>query len=68
MCISTFIDTHNFTISKVIGTNKEQEMCLPKKEYISGHRWEGKNMVVKWTVHMHITAELKACWLLVKIY
>ena len=53
------------TISKVIGINEEKEKCLPNREYLSGHRWERINMVVKCIVHMHITAELKAYWLLV---
>ena len=26
------------TISKVIGINEEKEICLPKMEYLSGHR------------------------------
>ena len=50
---------------KGIGINQEKEIYLPNKEYISSHRWEGINMVVKYTVHMNITAELKANWLLV---
>ena len=29
-------------------------------EYISGHRLERINMVVKWKVHMHSNVELKA--------
>ena len=34
-------------------------------EYLSGHRWERINMVVKCMVHIHITAELKVYWTLV---
>ena len=49
------IDTHVCTNSNVIGTNKEKEMYLPKKEYISGYRWERINMLAKWRLHMHIT-------------
>ena len=33
-----YVDTHWCTISKVIDVNKEKEICLPNKEYISGHR------------------------------
>ena len=53
------------TISKVIGINKEREICLPNREYMSSHTWERINMVVKCIEHMHITAELKAYGLLV---
>ena len=54
------------TISKVIGINKG-EICLPNKEYISGHRWERISMVVKCLVHIHITVHLKPSdFLLVK--
>ena len=31
-----YIDTHVCIILKFIGANKEKEMCLPYKEYISG--------------------------------
>ena len=51
-------------IFKGIDINKKKK-CLPNKEYISGHRWERIDMVVKWMVHIHVTAELKAYWLLV---
>ena len=30
--------TWHFMDTKVNGINKEKEICLPKKEYISGHR------------------------------
>ena len=32
------IDTHVCTISKVIGINEEEEICLPNRETLSGHR------------------------------
>ena len=54
-----------FTISKVIGINEEKEICLPNWEYITGHRQERINMVLKCLEHMHIIAELKVYWLLV---
>ena len=41
------------------------EMCPPTKEYINGQKWERLNMVAKCIVHMHITAQLKAYWILV---
>ena len=44
--------------------NKEKEMHLSNMEYISGHRLERINMVAKYVVHLHITIELKAYWLL----
>ena len=34
-------------VSKDIDINKEKEICLPKKESISSHRYEGINMTVK---------------------
>ena len=46
----------------------KNKYVLSKREYISGHRWEGINMDVKCIVHMHITAELKHCWLLVYFF
>ena len=58
------IDMHRCTITRVIGINKEIELCLPNKEYISGHIWGKRNMVVKFIVHIPITAELKAYLLL----
>ena len=33
-----FIDTYVCTISDVTGINKEKSICLPTKEYRSGHR------------------------------
>ena len=39
-----------------------KEICLPNKEYISGHISERINMGAKCIIHMHITAELKAYW------
>ena len=33
-CVHTFW----CTISKVVGKNKKIDICLPNKEYISGHR------------------------------
>ena len=39
---------------------------LPKKEYIIGYKWERVNVFAECIVHMHITAELKAYWLLVQ--
>ena len=35
------------TISKDIGINKENEICLPNKESISGHRCKHTNMDAK---------------------
>ena len=58
-----FIDTRVCTISKVIGINEEEEICLPNREYIC-HRLEKINMFVKYILHMHIAAELKAYWFL----
>ena len=57
-------DTHVYTISKVIGINKEKEICLRDMECISCCRRERINMVVKCIVHMNITAELLAFLLL----
>ena len=62
------IDTHVCTISKVIGINEEKEISLPNREYISGHIRERINVVVRCIVHMHITAQLKAYWLLFLIW
>ena len=59
----TYTCAYNF---KGISINQEKEIYLPNKEYISGHEWEWINMVVKRIVHMHINAELKAHWLLVR--
>ena len=59
------IDAHGCAISTVIGIYKEKEICLPSKEYISGQRWERINMVVKYIVHIHIYAKLRAYWLFV---
>ena len=58
-------DTHVCTISKVIGINEEKEICLPGTEYIISHRSEIITMVVKYLVHIHVTTDLKAYWLLV---
>ena len=44
---------------KFIGINKEKEIWLSSKEYISGI----DDMVAKCVIHMHNTAELKAYWL-----
>ena len=38
---------HICIISKVIGINKEKDICLPNKEYISCHRYEKTNMADK---------------------
>ena len=67
MAISICIDTHVCIISKVKGIDEEKEICLHNREYISCHRLERINMVIKCIVHMHITAELKAYWLLAVI-
>ena len=56
------------TISKVIGINKEKHMWLPNNLYISAYRWERINMVSKYLMHMHITAELKATSFIFKIF
>ena len=55
----TYTCLYNF---KCISINHERETCLLNKEYISEHKWEIINMVVRFIVHMHITAELKAYW------
>ena len=55
-----------FITSKFIGINKGKEIYLPNKEYISGHRCKKINMVAKYIVHMEITAELKANWLVLE--
>ena len=46
---------------KNIGIEMEKEICLPNREYISGHKSEGINMVIKFIVYINITAVLKAC-------
>ena len=38
---------------------RENEICLPDREYLIGYRWERINMDVRCIVHMHIAAELK---------
>ena len=48
-----------YSFSEVIGINKEKEILLPSKEYISVHGGERINTVVKLIVLMHITAEVK---------
>ena len=37
-------------ISKVIGINKEEVMCLANKEYINGHRCERSSMAAKYKI------------------
>ena len=37
---------------------------MSNMEYISGHRWKRINMVTKYIVHMHISAKLKAYWVI----
>ena len=54
------------TISKVIGINMEKEICLSDRECISGHTGEIINMLAKYIVHRHITAEPNSYWLLVR--
>ena len=49
-----------YIITIVIGVNKEKEICVPSKEYISGHRGQRINVVAKCIVHIDITVELKA--------
>ena len=63
MGINISIDTPVCTISKVTSLNEEKEICLPNRGYISGHRLQKINVVVKCIAHMHTTAELKAYWL-----
>ena len=46
-----------WTVSKVLGLNTENKICLPNKECISSHNG------AKCIVHMHITVELKVYWL-----
>ena len=53
---------------KNIDINEEEAVCLPNKEYISGHRKERINVVVKCIVHLPITVEVNAHWLLVLIW
>ena len=65
MTSSIFLDTHMCTTSNVNGINEEKETCLQNMEYTSYHRVERINMLVKCIVHMHITAKLKAYWLLI---
>ena len=37
-------------ISKDIGTNKENVLCLPSKEYLKDNRCERTNMAYKWKI------------------
>ena len=41
------------TISKDIGTNKEEEICLPNKESINGHKCERIGMDAKCEMFMN---------------
>ena len=54
------IDTHVFIMLTFISINREKEICLPNKEYISGTDGESINMVTKSIVYMLITTELEA--------
>ena len=52
---------------KVIGINKEKEICLPNKEYINATEEKVQIWFTKCMVRMYITAELKAYWLYIKL-
>ena len=47
------IDTHVCKISKVIGINKDKEICLANKKCVSGHRCEGTNKAVMYKICMN---------------
>ena len=49
--------THVCRVSRVIGINTENKICLPNKEYISGHWW----WRIKYVCQMHIT-HTYYCW------
>ena len=46
--------THECTVSKVFGINKEIKICFPNKKYIIVHWWWRKNMVAKWIAYIYI--------------
>ena len=54
MGISIFIDIHVYTISNVIGLNKENEISLPNKESIGGHRCERTTLAAKCEMFMNV--------------
>ena len=56
------IDTHVSVMLKFIRINKEKEISA-KQGIHKWHRQESINMIVKYIVHIHISAELKAYWL-----
>ena len=45
--------------SKVIVRNKEKEICLSTKEYISDYRCEKTNMVAKFKIFVNCNKSLK---------
>ena len=54
-----------YTISVVIGINEKNEVCLPNKEYTSGHGYEKTNMVGKYKyfyyhlkLHRHLQKQI----------
>ena len=47
------IDTHVWTVPKVVGKNKEKEICLLNKEYTNCHWWEITRMSAKCKIFMN---------------